>query len=153
MQGKWPGCVHHHVSAIPGKRYLMRIYITHFFLLDGTSILPSCPSSAFCTKSVIFEVLTTKMAGRVAFGEKTKYLFRQRKETIMGIAIGGQNFHIFVKSSESIEIEEQRRSGWDRRSRVVCFCALLPVIVIPASARTYIHVFLPPLSSYDFDVK
>ena len=84
----------------------MRIYITHFFLLDGTGVLPSCPSSAFCTKSVIFEVLTTKMAGRVAFGEKTKYLFRQRKETIMGIAIGGQNFHIFVKSSESIE--EQR---------------------------------------------
>ena len=147
LQGKWPGCVHHHVSAIPGKRCLMRIYLTHFFLLDGTGVLPSCPSSAFCTKSVIFEVLTTKMAGRVAFGEKTKYLFRQRKETIMGIAIGGQNFHIFVKSSESIE--EQR---WGR-SRVVCFCALLPVIVIPASARTYIHVFLPPLSSYDFDVK
>ena len=77
----------------------MRIYITHFFLLDGTGVLPSCPSSAFCTKSVIFEVLTTKMAGRVAFGEKTKYLFRQREETIMGIAIGGQNFHVFVKSS------------------------------------------------------
>ena len=47
---------------------------------------------------MIFEVLTTKMAGRVAFGEKTKYLFRQREETIMGIAIGGQNFHVFVKS-------------------------------------------------------
>ena len=37
--------------------------------------------------AVIFEVLTTKMAGRVAFGEKTKYLFRQREETIMGIAM------------------------------------------------------------------
>ena len=49
--------------------------------------------------AVIFEVLTTKMAGRVAFGEKTKYLFRQREETIMGIAIGGQNFHVFIKSS------------------------------------------------------
>ena len=49
--------------------------------------------------AVIFEVLTTKMAGRVAFGKKTKYLFRQREETIMGIAIGGQNFHVFVKLS------------------------------------------------------
>ena len=76
------------------------------------------------------------MAGRVAFGEKTKYLFRQRKETIMGIAIGGQNFHIFVKSSES-------RDEGDRGSRRLL---LRPsaVIVIPASARTYIHVFLPP---------
>ena len=138
LQGKWPGCVHHHVSAIPGKRCLMRIYITHFFLLDGTGVLPSCPSSAFCTKSVIFEVLTTKMAGRVAFGEKTKYLFRQREGTIMGIAIGGQNFHIIVKSSESREMGARQ----DRGS-----CLLLrpsAVIVIPASARTYIHVFLPP---------
>ena len=41
------------------------------------------------------------MAGRGAFSKKTKHLFRQRKETIMGIAIGGQNFHISVKSSES----------------------------------------------------
>ena len=48
---------------------------------------------------MIFEVLTTKMAGRVAFGKKTKYLFRQREETTMVVAIGGQNFHIFVKLS------------------------------------------------------
>ena len=137
LQGKWPGCVHHHVSAIPGKRCLMRIYITHFFLLDGTGVLPSCPSSAFCTKSVIFEVLTTKMAGRVAFGEKTKYLFRQREGTIMGIAIGGQNFHIIVKSLES-------RDGGAARPRVsrLLLCPSA-VIIIPASARTYIHVFCP----------
>ena len=111
----------------------MRIYITHFFLLSGIGVLPSCPSSAFCTKSVIFEVLTTKMAGRVAFGEKTKYLFRQREGTIMGIAIGGQNFHIIVKSSES----RDGRDGGAARSRVSYVCAALlrpsAVIVIPAS--------------------
>ena len=97
LQGKWPGCVHHHVSAIPGKRCLMRIHITHFFLLHGTGVLPLVSIVSVLHKiehAVIFEVLTTKMAGRVAFGEKTKYLFRQREETTMGIAIGGQHFHV-----------------------------------------------------------
>ena len=136
LQGKWPGCVHHHVSAIPGKRCLMRIYITHFFLLDGTGVLPSCPSSAFCTKSVIFEVLTTKMAGRVAFGEKTKYLFRQREGTIMGIAIGGQNFHIIVKSSES-------RDGGAARSWVYLSSAFAPFCGNrDSSQRAYIHTYM-----------
>ena len=135
LQGKWPGCVHHHVSAIPGKRCLMRIYITHFFLLDGTGVLPSCPSSAFCTKSVIFEVLTTKMAGRVAFGKKTKYLFCQRKETIMGIAIGGQNFHIIVKSSESREMGARRDRGVSSLGSVFArFC-----VNRDSSQRAYIH--------------
>ena len=45
---------------------------------------------------LIFEVLTTKMAGRVAFGKKTRYLFRQMEGTIMGIDRRA-NFLIFVK--------------------------------------------------------
>ena len=39
---------------------------------------------------MVFEVLTMKMVGRVAFGEKTRILFRQRKGRIMGVATGGR---------------------------------------------------------------
>ena len=73
------------------------------------------------------------MAGRVAFGEKTKYLFRQREGTIMGIAIGGQNFHIIVKSSESREMGA-RRDVEGLGSAFAPFCGNRD-----SSQRAYIH--------------
>ena len=39
---------------------------------------------------MVFEVLTMKMAGRVAFGEKVRFLLRQGEGRIMGVAIGGR---------------------------------------------------------------
>ena len=54
---------------------------------------------------------------------------------MMGIAIGGQHFHIFVKSRQNREMGAIEGRLLLRPSAV---------IVIPASARTYIHVFLPP---------
>ena len=81
LQGKWPGCVHHHVSAIPGGRCLMRRCITHIIRRHCRGVLPPRSSSPFWANwpSVVFEVLTMEMAGRVAFGEKVRLYFSKER--------------------------------------------------------------------------
>ena len=73
---------------------------------------------------MVFEVLTMKMVGRVAFGEKTRILFRQRKGRIMGVATGGRKINIiatFIVTFRGGKRGEDRGANGERGARGIIF--------------------------------